>query len=106
MTNARTQACVEGSIKLFSFGCLTKSSASSQSQIARILNYRRMADIDCLYIKPRTTSRSFDRPNISVVVGATAGNVTMRIKVLCLLLKVLHLTRVWNAGLGQSYAEK
>ena len=35
-----------------------------------------------LSINPRTTS--FDRPNISVVVGATAGNATMRIKVACL----------------------
>ena len=67
-----------------------------------------MTDIDCLHIKPRTTS--FDRPNISVVVGAAAGNATMRIRVACfntcLLLKVVRLTRVWNAGMDHSSAEK
>ena len=36
-----------------------------------------MTDIDCLYIKPRTTS--FDRPNTNIVDRATAGNATMRI---------------------------
>ena len=81
MTNARSQECIEGSIKLSWFGHLTKSATSSQSQIARILNYRRMTDIDYLSINRRTTS--FDCPNISVVVGATAGNATMRIKVQC-----------------------
>ena len=68
-----------------------------------------MTDIDCLSINPRTTL--FDRPNISVVVGATAGkwqrdDEDQGSLLTCLLLKVLRLTRVWNAGLGQSYAEK
>ena len=59
-----------------------ESRRRSQSRIVRILNYRRMTDIDCLSIKPHTTS--FDGPNISVLVGATAGNATMRIQVPCL----------------------
>ena len=66
---------------MFPVSDLTKSRTSSQSRIAHILSYRRMTDIDCLYIKLRTTS--FHRPNISVVVGAAVGNAAMRIKVAC-----------------------
>ena len=38
-----------------------------------------MTDIDCLSINAHTTL--FDCPNTSVIIGAAAGNMTMRIKV-------------------------